>query len=124
MIHARERLAFGFEALEENVVRNTGANELQRYETAQGSSLFREPQLSHAAFAELLNESIGTDGSGFGRGTIIRGTDSRRPERSTGSVDGCIRVMGRRCAALTLGSGSFGIFVPGGTIRFVQAHLD
>ena len=45
MIHARERLAFRFEALQENVVGHIGANELQRYETAQGSGLLRKPHL-------------------------------------------------------------------------------
>lgn len=101
MIHARERLAFRFEALQENVVGHTGANELPRYETAQGSGLLRKPHLPMPTFAELLNKSIRTDRSGFGCGTIVRGTDSRRCYRRTGSVAGGVRVVYRRCAALT-----------------------
>jgi hypothetical protein len=50
MIHAGERLTFGLETLEENLVRDAGSNELQRYEPAQRSGLFRKPHLPHAAF--------------------------------------------------------------------------
>ena len=61
MIHHGEGLLFGMEALEDGVVVEAAANELESYVAADGGGLFGEPDEAHAAFAEFFQETIGAD---------------------------------------------------------------
>jgi hypothetical protein len=71
VVHARESLAFGLKSFGENLVGGAGADELDGDQTLEGGGLFREPDLAHAACAELVQQPIWTDGTGNGESRIV-----------------------------------------------------
>jgi len=56
MVHDRERLALGLEALHDGFVVHAGLDQLQRHGPPYGGGLLGEPNLTHASFAELALE--------------------------------------------------------------------
>src|SRR5215470_4767597 len=64
VIHDGEGLALGLETAEGRIVVHATAYEFESDIAADGSGLFGEPDLSHAAFAEFLEQAIGAEGFG------------------------------------------------------------
>ena len=56
MIHDRQRLPLGLEALHQRLVVHPGLDQLQRDLPPHRRSLFRQPDLPHAAFTKLADE--------------------------------------------------------------------
>jgi hypothetical protein len=77
VVHAGESLAFGLEAFKEDVVGDADADELDSDKALEGSGLFGQPDLAHAAFAEFAHRAIRPDETGGG----IRGVRLWRVRR-------------------------------------------
>jgi hypothetical protein len=60
MVHDRQRLAFGEKALDQNVVVESGTDELES-QPLQRSGLLGEPNLPHPALADLSEQAIGAE---------------------------------------------------------------
>jgi hypothetical protein len=61
MVHKRQGLTLGLEAGDDLFRVHAGLDQLDRHAAPDRLGLLREPDLAHAALADLLKESVGTD---------------------------------------------------------------
>ncbi len=72
MIHDGERLALGLKTSQSGFVVHAALDELERYHAADRDGLFGKPDLTHAAFAELLDQVVGSERFRYGRDLRVR----------------------------------------------------
>ena len=65
VVHDGQRLTLRAEALKQRVVVHAGLDEFEGDLALEGRGLFREPDLSHAAFAQFFYQSVGADRPGL-----------------------------------------------------------
>ncbi len=88
MIHHRQRLPFRTEALQNRIVVDSDADQLERDLASHRRGLLREPDLAHSAFAQLPHQPVGTDHpAGGGRAGAGR-IEPRRGGEPVGRVVG------------------------------------
>src|SRR5215831_6302977 len=91
MVHHGERLAFGLEAGDDLLRVHPRLDDLHRDLAANGFQLVRDPDFTHAAFADRLDESIWADAVALWR---VRRPEARVGRNGEGVLEPTTRLAG------------------------------